>query len=214
MALYVAVPLLLQVGMSCLSWCNLYLPCSSCVLASSNHLSIIYLAYSPSLDTECRDASNGSYSFDNSVFYNTVVTEFNLVCSKAVLLPTITFSYMLGIAIINLMAGALSDALGRRVLVLVVVTVNIISSFVTWLSPSFWVFLLGRVFVGGSIHTTWAGMFILLQEITPSQHRALTAGVMNLGNKAQSTRHSHYLIIYFRMEHWLHVDLFPCLLHS
>merc|ERR1712123_2458 len=187
-----------EAGFGRWNWILLGLCYTSCVLASSNHLSIIYLAYSPDFffvtdgenpehfDNGCReapekDANQDTYFYDSSVFKTTVVTEWNLVCDNAVLLPTLTFTYMLGIGLSNLLAGALSDAFGRRVLVLTMATVHIVSSFVTWFSPSFWVFLIGRMFAGGSIHTAWAGLFILLQEVTPRQHRTLTSGIMNFG---------------------------------
>ena len=67
----------------------------SCLLAATNHLSIIYLAYSPDFiivtedtpqhfDNKCADAPDSqdnqrSYMFDTSVFKTTVVTEWNLV---------------------------------------------------------------------------------------------------------------------------------------
>ena len=88
---------------------------------------------------------------------------------------------MLGLAFCNLLAGAMSDAFGRKTLILTMAVVNIISSFVTWLSPNFWVFLIGRMFVGASIHSIWAGLYILLQETTPRQYRTFTAGLMNFG---------------------------------
>eukprot|EP00092_Neocalanus_flemingeri_P035998 GFUD01039196.1.p1 GENE.GFUD01039196.1~~GFUD01039196.1.p1 ORF type:complete len:521 (-),score=88.36 GFUD01039196.1:44-1606(-) len=181
------------------NWTLLTLCYISCVLAASNHLSIIYTAYSSAFrldsgysedfNNQCGDTlekvemntTSSTYVYDSSVFTSTVVTEWNLVCKDAALLPTLTFTYMLGIALTNLVAGAISDAYGRKVLVLSMAVIHIISSFVTWFSPNFWVFLIGRMFVGGSIHSAWAGLFILLQETTPRQHRTLTSGLMNFG---------------------------------
>jgi len=175
----------------------------SCLLAASNHLSIIFTAFSPpfrlgsseeseDFKSQCgevleNELNNNNmthstyYEYDSTVFTNTVVTEWNLVCDKAALLPTLTFTYMLGLAFCNLLAGAMSDAFGRKTLILTMAVVNIISSFVTWLSPNFWVFLIGRMFVGASIHSIWAGLYILLQETTPRQYRTFTAGLMNFG---------------------------------
>ena len=43
--------------------------------------------------------------WDTSVFSSTLVTEFELVGERAVLLPTLTFTYMLAVALANLAAG-------------------------------------------------------------------------------------------------------------
>merc|ERR1712123_413915 len=215
-----------EAGFGRWNWILLGLCYTSCVLASSNHLSIIYLAYSPDFffvtdgeipehfDNGCREApekdgNQDTYFYDCSVFKTTVVTEWNLVCENAVLLPTLTFTYMLGIGLSNLLAGALSDAFGRRVLVLTMATVHTISSFVTWFSPSFWVFLIGRMFAGGSIHTAWAGLFILLQEVTPRQHRTLTSGLMNFG---WSTGSMWICFLAYFIQDWRELQLvFSCM---
>lgn len=191
------------------NWMLLGFSYISCLLAATSHLSIIYLAYSPhfgiqtnkdgqQFDNKCQaggdhdqggvdhdqgggDHDQGIYMYDSSVFKNTVVTEWDLVCERGAMLPTLTFSYMLGICVAIIIAGALADTFGRRVVVLVMVTTHIISSLLTWLSRSVWMFLVCRMFVGGSIHTAWASLFILLQEITPSQHTTITSGVMVFG---------------------------------
>ena len=38
------------------------------------------------------------------------------------------------------------------------------------------------MFLGGSIHSVWAGLFILVQETTPVHYRTFTGGIMNFGN--------------------------------
>ena len=46
--------------------------------------------------------------WDTSVFTSTLVTEFQLEGARAVLLPTLTFTYMLAVALANLAAGELA----------------------------------------------------------------------------------------------------------
>lgn len=165
----------------------------SCLLAAASHLSIIYLAFPPSFNCSVatlnsRGASQDvcelecdSFLYDSSVFASTVVTEWDLVCENAGLLPTLTFTYMLGIVSSILSTGLLSDYLGRRKVVLTAAVIHIVASFVAWLSPDFWLFLLSRMVLGGTIHSVWAGLFILVQETTPREMRAITGGVMNFG---------------------------------
>ena len=47
--------------------------------------------------------------WDTSVFTSTLVTEFELVGERAVLLPTLTFTYMLAVALANLAAGEVGN---------------------------------------------------------------------------------------------------------
>jgi len=166
----------------------------SCLLAACSHLSIIYLAFPPAFQCGTNIApQNGTssqvhcssnceeYTFDETVFTSTVVTEWNLICENANLLPTLTFTYMLGIVASILSSGILSDTLGRRRLVLGAALLHLLAQWTAWASPHFWLFLVARMFVGGSIHSVWAGLFILVQETTPRRLRSLTGGVMNFG---------------------------------
>ena len=78
----------------------------SCLLAAFAHLSIIFTAFKPAFSTNvtCKD-TDLNVTFDKSLFTNTIVTEFRLVCDRAVYLPLLTFTYMSAIAVTNLFVG-------------------------------------------------------------------------------------------------------------
>ena len=88
---------------------------------------------------------------------------------------------MVGIVFSILLTGVVSDYCGRRRLVLVVTLVHIVASFLASATYSYTVFLVARMVVGGSIHSIWAGLFIVVVETTPRHHRTFAAGVMNFG---------------------------------
>ena len=116
------------------------------VMATFGHLSIIFTGFSPDFTvsnysdftSNCSEVSNtSSIMFDEMIFSNTIVTEYQLICERTVLLSVITFSYMSSIAVSNLFVGALSDSCGRRKLILVTSVVHSVACLVTWLREAF-----------------------------------------------------------------------------
>ncbi len=64
----------------------------------------------------CPSAPDGcsSIAYDEGVMRETLVTDFDLVCDRLPLLPTIGSSYMSGVVIATMTAGFLADRFGRR----------------------------------------------------------------------------------------------------
>ena len=85
-------------------------------MATLGHLSIIFTGFTPprmSVNTSTSSFLNSSVNyreadtvtFDQSVFTNTIVTEFGLVGDRAALFPILTSTYMLAIGLANIVAG-------------------------------------------------------------------------------------------------------------
>lgn len=83
------------------------------ILSACNHLSPIFLAFSPTKTCAYGDAPDKGgcmvkvggklekckeWNYTQDVFKETLVTDFNLVCDRSYLLPTIASSYMAGVS--------------------------------------------------------------------------------------------------------------------
>ncbi|QQP57777.1 Uncharacterized protein FKW44_002873, partial [Caligus rogercresseyi] len=96
----------------------------------------------------------------------------------------------------------LADAWGRRKTALSLLFVQFVAAYCTLFSSNYWIFLVLRMILGGSSHTTWLVILIISMEIIPSQKRALIGtlfqmfwklGFMNLAVLAYFIRDHFYL---------------------
>lgn len=76
----------------------------------------------------------------------------------------------------------MSDSwIGRRKTILLFSIVHVASSLLTAFSNSYIMFVAVRIFVGGSIHTVWASVFVAAMETVSESKKTLVGGVLNLG---------------------------------
>lgn len=206
----------------------------SCLLAAFNHLSIIFLAFPPEFscaedktdspnlihplkkDSQLRDSclwldqtNNDTtwcseFTYNTSIMYTTLVSQWDLVCERKALLPTLTSTYMVGIVLSILSTGIISDYCGRRKSVLVLTIIHIVASFLAAATHSYTVFLITRMVIGGSIHSIWACLFIIIVETTPKKERTFAAGVMNFGWQIGSLL---LTLFAFLLRDWGHLQL-------
>lgn len=121
---------------------------------------------------KCSDACLQK-SFNRTVFTETIITEFNLVCDKGQWANLSQTLFMLGILFGNVLFGALSDCYGRRGPLVAAVLIQLLSSVGTSFSTSFWMFCVLRfitaVVTGGTMVTS----FVLVMEIIGVKYREL-----------------------------------------
>ena len=85
------------------------------------------------------------------------------------------------VAVIHALSGIFSDVMGRRTIILICSAIHVVCSFVTSASQSYSMYIGVRFFVGGCIHSAWAGMFLISIETVCEPMRTSTGAVLNAG---------------------------------
>ncbi|XP_067950221.1 organic cation transporter protein-like [Watersipora subatra] len=122
-----------------------------------------------------------SYVYTTSIFKDTTVTEFNLVCDKTALSTLAGVVYMAGLFVGSIAFGAVSDKLGRKWTIYIGLCLQAVFALSIRFAPNLEAFislrfLLGAVCIGGLVT-----QFTLMIEISPPNRRTISAIVQTLG---------------------------------
>lgn len=124
------------------------------------------------LTDKCSDECT-QLSYDRSIFKETIVTEWNLVCGKRYLASLVQTLFMFGILVGNIIFGIWSDKVGRRpplvFSVLMQLFCGVLDAFVPW----FWVFCTFRFLLGVATGGSMVTSFVLVMEITGTKKREI-----------------------------------------
>ncbi|KAJ2952347.1 hypothetical protein O0L34_g4632 [Tuta absoluta] len=97
------------------------------------------------------------YEFFNSVFENTLISRFGLICDKAWMTTFAQTVLILGVIVGSWLFGWISDRQGRRVSLRLATFLNIIFMFNACFSLNYWIFTCLRFLVG----VTSGGIFVI-----------------------------------------------------
>ncbi|KAJ0183341.1 hypothetical protein K1T71_001317 [Dendrolimus kikuchii] len=136
-------------------------------------------------DSKCY-ANCSDYSYDHSVFQETIISQWNLVCERQWLKNLTQTIFMLGILVGNMMFGHLSDRYGRRLPFLAAVFLQLISGVTTAYSVNWYMFTTLRFFLAVATGGTMVTSFVLIMELIGAKYRD-TVGIIyqipfNLGH--------------------------------
>ncbi|XP_045499099.1 organic cation transporter protein-like isoform X1 [Colias croceus] len=143
-----------------------------------HQMSIIFLA--PPMNYTCStndvydnhcSANCTEYKFDHSVFGDTIVSQWNLVCSREWLKNATQTIFMLGILVGNMVFGHLSDRFGRRLPFLAAVFLQLISGVATAYSVNWHMFTSLRFFLAVATGGTMVTSFVLTMELIGTRYR-------------------------------------------
>ncbi|XP_053604778.1 organic cation transporter protein-like [Plodia interpunctella] len=147
-----------------------------------HQMSIIFLA--PPMNFTCAaEQSNHSifdnvchanctdYKYDRSIFQETIISQWDLVCDKEWLKNLTQTFFMLGILVGNMVFGHLSDRYGRRMPFLAAVFLQLISGVTTSYSVNWYMFTTLRFLLAVATGGTMVTSFVLTMELIGAKYR-------------------------------------------
>ncbi|CAG5056957.1 unnamed protein product [Parnassius apollo] len=159
----------------------------SLVKLSSGWVQMAILFLTPKLNFWCVEFSNSSrigenstcyddclrYEYDPSPFENTIVTEWDLVCSRSWMASFTQMVLQLGVLIGSIIFGFLSDRYGRKNTFLFSISVLIVFGFGIPFSPDYITFTVLRFFLGIATSGTMVVSFVLIMETAGPNFREI-----------------------------------------
>ncbi|XP_046374361.2 organic cation transporter protein-like [Haliotis rufescens] len=118
-----------------------------------------------------------AWVYDNSVFKNTVVTEFNMVCGTRGLRSLANSILFAGLLVGSLVFGIISDVFGRKMSVMMAVLLHLGTGIGTAFAPNYTAFVIIRFFNGASSITLFISPFVYVMELVGPSKRTY-AGVI------------------------------------
>ncbi|XP_078712490.1 organic cation transporter protein-like isoform X2 [Lampetra fluviatilis] len=126
-------------------------------------------------ESEWRSCATG-WDYDRSVFTSTVVTEWDLVCTRSYLNNVGSSIFMLGLMVGSPVLGTMADKYGRKSVILVSMAIQTAFGLGAAFAPNFMMYALARFMVGVAISGVIMNAFVLATEWTGIGERML-AGI-------------------------------------
>ncbi|CAH0586904.1 unnamed protein product [Chrysodeixis includens] len=166
----------------------LILLCISKFPIAFHQMAIIFLA--PKVVYTCEGETNAcpcpNPVYDRSIFTDTIVMKWDLICEKKPLISLSQTIFQLGTLIGSVVFGMASDRFGRRKPMIFAIVVQSAFGFLAASIETFWTFNFVRFIVGLSVGGTMVIGFVILMEYTAQQHREIISAIyqvpFNLGH--------------------------------
>ncbi|KAK3888657.1 hypothetical protein Pcinc_007270 [Petrolisthes cinctipes] len=142
--------------------------------------------------------------YDTSTFTSTTVTEFDLTCDNAKLVPLAGSMYMVGMLVGAITIGDFADRFGRKLGIMVSVLLISIGGILSALSPNYIMFLIMRLLTGAGGVGLFQVTFVLAVEFIGSKWRTFV-GIMIEVPFALGEAMTGVLAIFIREWVWLQV---------
>ncbi|XP_025413137.1 organic cation transporter protein [Sipha flava] len=144
------------------------------------------------------------FAYDRSVFQETIITEWDLVCGRFQLSNIAQSVFMLGVLIGNVLFGMFSDKYGRKIPMMFAIVLLLVAGVGTSLAPWYELFLPLRFATALAIGGLMISSFVLTMEVVGGKWRTVVSTLhhvpFNLGHMSMA------LISYF-IRNWRQFQL-------
>ncbi|XP_071114400.1 organic cation transporter protein-like [Haliotis cracherodii] len=108
--------------------------------------------------------------YDKSLFLQTAVSEYNMVCEDALLTSHSQMLFMAGFLVGVFILGAFADRYGRKLAIYVSMVINLVSGLAMAFAPNFYVYVVLRFLLGASTSGYFTAAYVLgLEIVGPSK---------------------------------------------
>ncbi|XP_049846905.1 organic cation transporter protein-like [Schistocerca gregaria] len=121
-----------------------------------------------------------SWEYAPDIFTSTIVTEWDLVCSRKHLADVTQFTFMLGVLLGTVVAGAAADRWGRKKPLMFCIGLQVLASTAAALAPWLALFILCRFILATATGGILVIGFVLAMEISGDRHRTTVSVLYQL----------------------------------
>lgn len=119
------------------------------------------------------------YEFDGTIFGQTVIAEFGLVCDRAKMMSIVEMCFLAGAAMGSVGSGWISDQFGRRHTLMFFALIQAITGFLLGFATSLELYMALRVIIGFASMSVAVVSFVLVVELVSGKYRTVI-GILNI----------------------------------
>ncbi|GFS68784.1 organic cation transporter protein [Nephila pilipes] len=112
-----------------------------------------------------------SWEYDTSVYKDTMVDEWDLVCDREWMISMSKTVYMMAFLFSSSLSGQMSDRFGRRKIFLVCLCTFLVFAHLTLLCTNIVMFMVFRFFMALGMTSVYVGSYVILSEIVGVEYR-------------------------------------------
>ncbi|CAG2119336.1 unnamed protein product, partial [Medioppia subpectinata] len=122
-----------------------------------------------------------SWQYDHSFWRSSIISEWNIVCSREGLASATQSAYMVGVMVTVVVMGQLSDKIGRRPIIWAGLIIELIAGLSSAFSVSVEHFIISRFALAYGASARWGTGFVLLLETVGPQYRPVVGMAIEFG---------------------------------